>query len=251
MSRRVAMDLHVHSALSPCGSEEMRPPAVLLTAERRGIAVLGVVDHSSAANAPAFLAAAQAFEVRVLVGLEIESAEGVHILALFDTAEGALEMDAVVAGHLPHLANRREILGAQFVVDEMGKVVGEEERLLIAATDLAIEHIAELTLERGGLSIPAHIDRPANGLLPTLGFVPPDLRVDLFEVSPHLTRTDARTQWPELAGRALVSSSDAHFLESIGRSVTWAPAELARRELPLAEWAARLAEGLRGHDDDE
>jgi len=75
MSARVAADLHVHTALSPCGDDQMRPPAMLLSAERRGVRVLGVVDHCSARNAAAVLGAAPAFDVRVFVGLEVESAE--------------------------------------------------------------------------------------------------------------------------------------------------------------------------------
>ena len=53
MPGRVAIDLHIHSALSPCGAPEMSPPAVLLAAERRGVRVVGVVDHCTARNAAA------------------------------------------------------------------------------------------------------------------------------------------------------------------------------------------------------
>lgn len=244
MADRVAADLHVHSALSPCGADEMTPPGMLLTAERRGIRVLGVVDHGTARNALAFFEAAQAFEVRLFVGLEVESAEGVHILALFDTAEAALDMDAVIAGHLPDLPNRPDLFGEQHLVDEWGNRVGVDERLLVTATDLPIERIALLTAERGGLSIPAHIDRAANGLLPTLGFVPPDLQVELFELSPHLAPPDARARWPELAGRPLMSGSDAHFLADIGKATTPLSPELAQAPLSVREWGRALAREL-------
>lgn len=246
MADRVAADLHVHSALSPCGADEMTPPGMLLTAERRGIRVLGVVDHGTARNAAAFLEAAQAFDVRLFVGLEVESAEGVHILALFDTAEAALDMDAVIAGHLPGLPNRPDLFGEQHLVDEWGNRVGVDERLLVTATDLPIERIALLTSERGGLSIPAHIDRPANGLLPTLGFVPPDLQVELFELSPHLAPADARARWPELAGRPLMSGSDAHCLADIGRATTALSPQLAQAPLNACEWGRALARELLG-----
>lgn len=241
MADRVAADLHVHSALSPCGGDEMTPPGMLLSAERRGIKVLGVVDHGSARNAPAFVEAAQAFDLRLFVGLEVESAEGVHILALFDTAEAALDMDAVIAGRLPGLPNRPDLFGEQHLVDEWGNRVGTDERLLVTATDLPIERIALLTAQRGGLSIPAHIDRPANGLLPTLGFVPPDLQVELMELSPHVAPAEARARWPELTGRALVRSSDAHFLADIGTATTALSPELAQASLPAAQWGRALA----------
>ena len=244
MSERVPIDLHVHSCLSPCAEEEMRPPAVLLTAERRGIRVLGMVDHSTAGNAPAFWEAAAAFAVRVLVGMEVESAEGVHILALFDSPDAAGDMAAEVAEHLPPLLNRPQLMGRQLRVDAWGTVLGEEPRLLICAADLSLDRLVELTHARGGLSIAAHVDRAAWGLLPTLGFVPPDLGVDLLEVSPALTPAAARRRWPELAAWPLVQSSDAHCLEDVGRAPTLVSRELAESDLPLPQWAARLAAEL-------
>ena len=97
--------------------------------------------------------------------------------------------------------------------------------------------IAELTAEHGGVSIAAHIDRSPNGLLPVLGFVPPKLRVDLFEVSAHLSLAGARERWPELSGLPLVTASDAHYLADIGRAASWLPAGLATAGIGLREWA--------------
>jgi len=246
MTERVAIDLHVHTALSPCAAEEMTPPAILLQAERRGIRVVGVVDHSTARNAQAVLEAAPAFEVRVLVGLEIESAEGVHILALFDAAEAAMAMDARVAEHLPDRLNRIDVFGPQYLLDPMGDVTGEDSRLLSTAVDLGIEQIADLTVAEGGLAVPAHIDRRANGLLPTLGFVPPGLQADLWELSPNVRPRKAREMWPELRTRALMNGSDAHFPEDIGDVPTWIPAQLADAPLCLADWGREVARELLG-----
>ena len=239
-----AIDLHIHSALSPCGDNEMAPPAVLLTAERRGLATVGIVDHSSAGNAEAFFAAAQAFDVQVLAGLEIESAEGVHLLALFDNPEAARSMEELIATHQPRACNRPDVVGTQRLLDEYGEVLGEEERLLIAAADLTVEQIAAATHDREGLSLAAHIDRRSNGLLPTLGFIPPRLAVDLFEVSRHLSFEEACRRWPELVGRPLIRGSDAHYLHEIGRTATEVSESLARPFAPLREWGRQLAAAL-------
>ena len=222
----------------------MRPAEILLVAEEQGLAVVGLVDHGSAGNAAAILRAAPAFSPRVLVGLEAESAEGVHMLALFDTLEPVLDMSALVALHTPELPNRPEVLGEQQLVNEWGEVVGLEPRLLLTGTDLSVEELAELIRARGGLCVPAHIDRALNGLLPLLGFLPPKLDVDLLEISRHLTPEEARVLWPELRGRALVNGSDAHSLDQIGRAVTWIPAELAEADMALAEWGKVLARTL-------
>jgi hypothetical protein len=244
MAERVPIDLHIHTALSPCAGEEMKPPAILLAAERRGIKVVGVVDHSTARNAPAVLEAAAAFEVRALVGLETESTEGVHVLTLFDAAEPAMAMDRIVAEHLPDRENRIDVFGAQHLLDVLGDIVGEDPRLLCTATDLSIEEIVKVADGLGGLSIPAHIDRRANGLLPTLGFIPPGLRADLWELSPNLRAHQAREVWPELQGRALVNGSDAHFLADIGCAPTWVSHRMAGASLRPTDWGRELAQEL-------
>lgn len=244
MARRVPVDLHVHTALSPCGGQEMQPPAILLAAERLGIKVVGVVDHSTARNAWAVASAAQAFNVKMLVGLEVESAEGVHILTLFDNVEDAMAMDATVADHLPDRANREDIFGEQHLLDEWGNTIGRDPRLLMAATDLTIERIAEAAHGHAGISIAAHVDRSPNGLLPVLGLVPPRLQVDLLELSGHVDAARACQRWPELARLPLATGSDAHYLGDIGRSVSWISADLAAADVELREWARLAAHEL-------
>jgi 3',5'-nucleoside bisphosphate phosphatase len=244
MTDLVGLDLHVHTALSPCAANDMAPPAILLAAERAGVGVLGVVDHGTCGNAWAVWGAAPAFEVRVLCGLEVESAEGVHILALFDSPEAAMAMDGVVAAHLGGGRNRPEILGEQLLLDEWGDVLGRDERLLITATDLSVEEIAGLTAEGGGLVVPAHVDRTAYGLLAVLGFIPPGLRADLYEVTTRLGPAAARERWRELAGLPLVTGSDAHALAEVGQGALRLPRDLALAQAPLREWAAGVARHL-------
>ncbi len=246
MGEWLPVDLHIHSALSPCASEEMRPPGVLLSAEERGIALVGIVDHSGAGNARAFHEAAEAFDVAVFTGLEIESAEGVHVVTLFDGPEAALAMQSAALPHFLPLPNRPEIFGRQLLVDELGDPLGEEPRLLAGAADLAIEEILALGRALGGLCYPAHVDRTANGLLALLGFIPPELPAEVLEISPNVTPPEARARWPELAAWPLVTGSDAHFLSDIGRAVTLVPAELIRERVPAGQWGERLREALRG-----
>jgi len=224
----------------------MKPPAILLAAERRGLRVIGIVDHSTARNARAVLEAAPAFDVRVLMGLEIESAEGVHILTLFDSADAAMGMDAIVAQHLPNRPNRADVFGEQHLLDAVGDVIGEDPRLLCTGTDLGIEEIAGLVEGMGGLAIPAHIDRRANGLLPTLGFIPPGLQADLLELSPNVRPRTAREMWPELNSRALLNGSDAHFLADSGCAPTWVSPQGAEAQLSPRDWGRQVAQELLG-----
>jgi len=241
----VAIDLHLHSALSPCASGEMTPPPMLLKAEMAGLGVGGVVDHASAGNAGAMLAAAPAFAVRVFVGLEVESSEGVHVLALFTGAAEASDLEQLVMAHQPALRNRPDLFGEQWLLDEWGELVGIEERLLSVGTDLGVAEITRAVAERDGMSIIAHIDRPGSGLMSALGFVPPDLRTDALEVTRYNSRSEARSRWPELADWPLVKGSDAHVLDDIGATHTLVPRSLAEADVTAREWGRLLGQHLR------
>jgi 3',5'-nucleoside bisphosphate phosphatase len=68
----------------------------------------------------------------------------------------------------------------------------------------------------GGIAIPAHVDRPANGLIALLGFVPPRLSVAALEISPNVSCDAARAQFHLPEDVALIRSSDAHWLDALG-----------------------------------
>jgi PHP family Zn ribbon phosphoesterase len=78
----------------------------------------------------------------------------------------------------------------------------------------------------GGLSIASHVDRPSFSILSQLGFVPLELRFDALEISPHLDRYAIESTIPAAKGFAIVSFSDAHFIEDIGRHYTTFAMEL-------------------------
>ncbi|MEN6303994.1 MAG: PHP domain-containing protein [Armatimonadia bacterium] len=238
MAGEIALDLHVHTVLSPCATAQMTPPAVLLLAERQRLDIIGIVDHGTAGNAAAFAEAAPAFRVRVVVGLEVETAEGVHVLALFDTPGMASSFESALQPHLPHRPNRPDLFGDQWLVDSLGNVVGEEERLLLTAVDLGLSELTRTVTGSEGLAIPAHVDREAYGLYSVLGFLPDDLEAEVLELSPWMTPEQARARWPELAEKRLVRGSDAHCLDDLGRAVTRGPEGL--REAPVRDWAGIL-----------
>jgi PHP family Zn ribbon phosphoesterase len=50
MLRTIRADLHIHSCLSPCGDEEMRPCAIVRKALAMGLDMIAICDHNSAEN---------------------------------------------------------------------------------------------------------------------------------------------------------------------------------------------------------
>ncbi len=54
MLRTFRADLHIHSCLSPCGDEAMRPQAIVHQALAMGLDMIAICDHNSAENVDRF-----------------------------------------------------------------------------------------------------------------------------------------------------------------------------------------------------
>lgn len=220
MLRHFVADLHIHSVLSPCADYHMVPPLIIERAVRAGLDLVAVTDHNSGENAAALVKAAVNSGVAVLPGMEVESREGVHIVTLFDDVEALEHWQGVVYSALPQKENVEKLLGVQLVVDSNGDLIRVNKRLLLTAVDLSLEEIVATANDLGGLCAPAHVDRPAYGLLSVLGLLPTDVDLPALEISPHVTPSEAIRQFPGLAGCTLIRSSDAHSLEDIGKVAT-------------------------------
>ena len=205
-------DLHVHTCLSPCAEPEMMPTAIVRQASTVGLNVLGICDHNSSENVAAVTRAGVRESIAVMPGIEITSREEVHILGLFKTEKELEGVQSVVYQNLPG-ENDESAFGPQTIVDERDRAVGVNTRLLIGATDLALEKVVGLIHDFGGLAIASHIDRQRFGIIGQLGFIPEGLELDAVEVSPDASVQD----WD---GFPVITSSDAHSLKDIGRSST-------------------------------
>ncbi len=212
-------DLHIHSCLSPCADVQMSPKRIVDRSCEKGLDIIAVCDHNSAENGEAAVAAANHRDLRVLPGLEICSREEVHILALFEDLEQAKAMQMFVYAHLME-RNDPEFFGKQWIVNEVDEVMGENDKLLIGATQLDVGAIVDRVHSIGGLSIASHIDRLAFGIIGQLGFIPPDLPLDGVEISRRMHLQQARETILGIEGLSCVTSSDAHYLHDIGTAYT-------------------------------
>lgn len=208
---KYAVDLHMHSCLSPCGDELMTPNNIVNMAYIKGLDMIAVADHNTARHLPAIEKVAKAVGVGLLPAMEITTMEEVHLLAYFRSVEKAVEFSDVIYPHLPPIKNKPAIFGEQLELDEDDEPVRSEEKLLISALDLSINELTEMILDFGALAVPAHINRGSNGLLQALGFIPPGVDFSALEVSigmplPHKGMPDHLIH---------LHSSDAHYLENM------------------------------------
>jgi len=239
MPKPFLADLHIHTVLSPCAEVEMIPPLIMRQAKRLGLSLIAVTDHNACHNVAAMMRAAEGSGVHVMPGMELQSREEVHLLCLFDAIGPCQEWQKEVFQKLPHLANKEEVFGAQFVVDATGEPVGTESRLLAASVDMSIDEVVAKVHLLGGLVIPAHVDRPSFSLLANLGFVPDSLEVDGLEVTPHFVPGQGLQEWPQLKAWCLIVNGDAHRLKEIQNRT------LFKVEAPLIQ---EISLALRGEE---
>ncbi len=206
----IKADLHIHTCLSPCGSLGMSPAAIAAAVKKARLDLASIADHNSALNCPAFSDACRKEGLWAMFGLEVTSMEEAHLLCIFETVDKALEFGDFIYARLPDIPNNPEIFGDQVYVDENDNILGEVEKYLGSAVSLSIDEIKDEVFSQSGLFIPAHIDKPVFSITSQLGFLPDDdyTAVEVFN--------------PAQAGNysekySVITSSDAHYLEDIGK----------------------------------
>lgn len=210
--RKVRADLHLHTCLSPCADAQMQATAIVREAKKAGLGMIGISDHNSAENVAAVVKAGAREGLPVIAGMEITTAEEVHILGLFNTEQDLMNMQEVIYKNLPD-GDYGQAYGPQTVIDEWDNVVGANTRLLLGATALTVEGVVDAIHARSGVAIASHIDRERFGLIGQLGFIPEGLKLDALEVS-SLSSIEQEFDY------TIVTFSDAHYLDDIGKSCT-------------------------------
>ena len=247
-------DLHIHSCLSPCANLEMSPSEIVTRAVAAGIDGIALTDHQSARNTPAIAECARRAGLKCLFGMEVQTAEEVHTVALFDTTEQALALTDWVYAAMPKRVNDPETFGDQPVVTWDDDIVEMEWRILAMGCRRTIPETAAKVHELDGLYIAAHIDRPNFSVISALGAIPePPPTTNCQQPTAkyfdavELSRTADESLWlPKAAGYAVIRSSDAHNLDDVVRVWTEAEGEfsIAGLRTIFAAKATRLSPRL-------
>ncbi|MGE5628505.1 MAG: PHP domain-containing protein [Solirubrobacterales bacterium] len=212
---KIYTDFHIHTALSPCGDNDMTPNNIVNMSKIKGLDVIAITDHNSCENVPACIEAGKEIDLLVIPGMELQTREDVHVVCLFPDLESAMEFQELVYSKLPPLKNNENLFGEQLVFDKEDNVVSHNERLLLTASDLTLNDAFQKINELNGAFIPAHIDRDNFGIIYTLGFIPENLTMSTLEYS-------SKDKLKKLLACGMVGnnykfihSSDAHYLENI------------------------------------
>ena len=211
-------DLHIHSALSPCADNDMTPNNIAGMAAIKGLSLLALTDHNSAKNCPAFFDACKQQGIVAIAGMELSTAEDIHLVCLFESLDDAMRFDTEIEKHLMSIKNRPEIFGDQIILDSEDEPVATVDTLLISATDLPIEDAVKLARSFGAHVHPAHIDRESNGIVAILGDIPSEYGFSIFELRERENAQKLCSTVEELNEKNILVCSDAHHLWDISEA---------------------------------
>ncbi|MDF2523804.1 MAG: phosphoesterase [Clostridiales bacterium] len=212
---QAAVDLHIHTALSPCSDKEMTPNNIARMAALKGLDFIAITDHNTMENYAAVSQCSEPLGVIAVPGMEVETREEVHLLCLFPGVEQALRMNKIISTSLTQVDNKEEIFGQQVLMDSSDKITGYKKQLLLTASALGTEDVLSLVNSLEGVVIPAHIDRSSYSIISNLGFIPDNLKLNYLELSKECKLSEFLNKNKDIAGYRFLKSSDAHKLEDI------------------------------------
>lgn len=233
-------DLHIHSALSPCGDNTMTINNILNMSYIKGLDLIAICDHNSLK---------QQFYLEEVInrdvlkgkidyihGVELQSQENIHVLAYFLKNTNLNEVQKWIEEHLPKEKNDIDFYGHQYVFNKDDEVIEEYERLLIQSLDLSIDKIIDDIHRFGGFVVLAHAYSKRFGAYQVLGQKMASLDYDGIEVTSLKEWNDLKAVCPLLKEEFIFISSDAHYLEDISEPMNTLDKEKFFKRMEERQW---------------
>ncbi len=195
----------------------MSPSNIARMAAIKGLDIIAVADHNSAANLSAIKQNTDECDILLIPAIEANTKEEVHVLCYFPDLNSCLNYSDYLYSLLPDIPCDPNFFGEQLIYDADDAVVGRLEKLLIGSLPITVEELFDDISCLNGVPVFAHIDRKVNSVISSLGFFPPHLDIQTVEIS-LLSSPDILQKLSKNPLRCLISS-DAHSLSDINERV--------------------------------
>jgi PHP family Zn ribbon phosphoesterase len=206
--------------LSPCGGLEMSPRNLISRAKEVGLDIIAITDHNSMANCEVYQNEAHKNGIVCFWGVEIQTSEEIHIVALFESAEKAKAFDIELYESLLPIKNNPDFFGDQVVIDGEENIVRFEPKALINSSIWTLDEVIAKLEGYECLYYPAHIDAETYSIIGQLGFIPSNINFSTLGITAKCDLDQFLVNYPYLKGFSFNRSSDAHYLEEIGSGCT-------------------------------
>jgi len=193
---------------------------VMKTAKEKGITIVAITDHNSMANCAVYQKVATQYGLNFFWGVEIQTMEEIHVIALFENIPTALKFDAELYESLLPIENNPEFFGDQVVIDEEENIIRFEKRALINSSQWSLDELIKRLDTLNCFYYPAHIDAESYSIIGQLGFIPSEYHFPALGITSTCDLDKYLKTHPELASYSFIRSSDAHYLEDIGKGFT-------------------------------
>ncbi|MCI5773734.1 MAG: PHP domain-containing protein [Erysipelotrichaceae bacterium] len=191
----------------------MTPNNIVNMALIKGLDMIAICDHNSNLQLPAM--AQLADKIKILYGVEIETQEEVHILALFKKLKDNQAFITVLDKYKLHTPNDPQFFGNQLIMDEKDQIVDQHADLLLTSTFLSIDDWIAHIHQHHGIAILAHVMDRKNSITNQLGFIPENILCDAIEVKDKKEMALVKALYPAYAQHLFLINSDAHRLVDI------------------------------------
>lgn len=154
-------DLHIHSALSPCGDDTMTINNIFNMAYIKGLELIAITDHNSLK---------QQYYLEEIInhdilkgkidyvhGVELQSIEKIHILAYFCKNTNLKPIQEWIDKHLIKIPNQSDYYGNQYIFNANDEIIETENNLLISSLDMDVYKIINQIHAFNGIAILAHV----------------------------------------------------------------------------------------------
>lgn len=227
---KIFYDLHIHSCLSPCGEMDMTPFNIAGMAKVKELDLIALCDHNTCKNCGAFLKACDNYNIIGICGMELTTAEEIHLICLFKSLKTAVDFSEKIEKHRMKIKNKADIFGFQAIVNDKDEIVNYDEYLLPIATMLGLEEAYNLVLQHGGKCFPAHINKQSNSIISILGQIPNYPAFKAVEINDKEKISLIKKDYFNINEYTVFTNSDAHYLWDINERENYFLSKSNRKE---------------------
>lgn len=212
-------DLHIHTALSPCGQEWMSPNNILNMANLKGLDFIAICDHNSVKQLINFDLLSSSYDMVVIPAIEVTVNEGYHVVCYFPSFMAAYEFGNIITNHLNNIPHDSVLKGEQVIFDyNDGFSHFAEDITLHQNTNLTIPMLKKYVKQFDGMMMLAHIERYDPKIYSEVETIYQDM-FDLIEINARSNMEPIMEAHPFLKDYLIIRDSDAHSLEYINEPI--------------------------------
>lgn len=216
-------DLHIHSALSPCGDDTMTINNIFNMAYIKGLELIAITDHNSLKQ-QSYLEEIIKHDILkgkidYVHGVELQSKEEIHILAYFRKNTNLNIVQKWIDKHLIKIPNEPDYYGRQYIFNADDEIIAIEDNLLISSLDLDVFEIVEQIHKFNGVAVLAHVLAKKYGIYEVYQDIPATLNYDGIEVTSIKELKELKEKCLHLNDDYVFYNSDAHNLEAINEPI--------------------------------